>query len=628
MDSPVETEKFIGLQPRHVSMNSMNETSPVKPLVKITPVFDPTKPPSTLAELGQRAFANFPDRPYLGQKAGKAYEFLSYAQVAKRVENLCGVFLERGFERGARVAILGENRREWALADLACQMCGLISVPIYATLPAGQVETILRDCGARAVVVSDKGQRAKVEEVRGASPDLEFVWSYDEFAGLEEEGAKFLAGKTGLYESTWPAALPIDVATIIYTSGTTGEPKGVMLMHKNIIADIEGILQIGPHLTQDEVFLSFLPLAHIYERTAGHFLPVRLGASVGYCESLRTLDKNMIEVRPTIMACVPRLLESSREKIQSAGDSLPEKKRAQYASAIALAQRAGAVKARGKGARALNLVDKIKFAIFDRAVYSKIRARYGGRLKHFISGGAPMAPEVGALLIGVGLEVLEGYGLTETSPVIAVNRPFHPKLGTVGPALPGVEIKIADDGEILARGATIMKGYWNKPDATREVLDADNWFHTGDIGVLDKDGSLRITDRKKDLLVLANGKKVAPQPIELRLGESRFIEQVVLLGDHLKAVSALVVPSFSALREWAVKENLGDLKDEELAKRPEVQKLLRREIDAQTEHLADFEKVKKFVVLPAPFSMQNGEMTPTLKIKRKVVAEKYGNLLE
>ncbi len=591
-------------------------------------MFDPTKPPSTLAELGQRAFANFAERPYLGQKAGKAYEFQTFAQVAKRVENLCGAFLERGFERGSRVAILGDNRREWALTDLACQMCGLISVPIYATLPSGQVETILRDCGARAVVVSDKGQRAKVEEVNANLPDLELVWSYDEFAGLEESGAKFLAGKPGLYESTWPAALPTDVATIIYTSGTTGEPKGVMLMHKNIIADIEGILKIGPHLTSDEVFLSFLPLAHIYERTAGHFLPLRLGASVGYCESLRTVDKNMAELRPTMMACVPRLLESSREKLVSFGESLPAKKQAQYAAAIELAQKAGAYKARGKGARNLNLVEKIKFAVYDRAVYSKIRERFGGRMKHFISGGAPMAPEVGALFIGVGLEILEGYGLTETSPVIAVNRPFRPKLGTVGPALPGVEVKIADDGEILARGATIMKGYWNKPDATKEVLDGDNWFHTGDIGELDEDGSLRITDRKKDLLVLANGKKVAPQPIELRLGESRFIEQVVLLGDHLKAVSALVVPSFSALREWAKKENLGDLKDEELARHPETQKLLRREIDAQTGGLADFEKVKRFVVLSAPFTMQNGEMTPTLKIKRKVVAEKYGNLLE
>jgi len=591
-------------------------------------MFDPSKPPSTLAELGLRAFTNFAERPYLGEKSGKQFEFSTYREIGVRVQNFCGALLERGLERGARLAILGENGREWAIADLACQMCGVISVPIYATLPANQVQTILGDCGAKIVVVSGKSERGKVEEVRAQLPELEEIWSYDEFPALEAKGAAFLAGHTGLYESTWPAALPTDVATIIYTSGTTGEPKGVMLMHKNIIANVEGILKIAPHIGPDEVFLSFLPLAHIYERTAGHFLPIRLGASIGYCESLRTVDKNMVEVRPTLMACVPRLLESSREKIEGAGDGLPEKKRAQYNSALELARKAGAWKARGKGARNLNLLERIKFAIYDRAVYSKIRARYGGRMKHFISGGAPMAPEIGALFIGVGLEVLEGYGLTETSPVIAVNLPFHPKSGTVGPALPGVEIRIAPDGEILARGATIMKGYWNKPDATREVLDGEGWFHTGDIGELDKGGNLRITDRKKDLLVLANGKNVAPQPIELRLQESRFIAQAVLLGDHLKAISALVVPAFPALREWAATQNLGKPTDEELAAHPAVQKLLRSEIDAQTKSLADFEKVKKFVVLSEPFSMQHGEMTPTLKIKRKVVAQKYGGLLE
>lgn len=591
-------------------------------------MFDPSKPPSTLAELAQRSFVTFATRPYLGEKRDGKYEFKSFADIAVRVENLCGALLELGLVRGERVAILGDNRIDWALTDLACQMGGLISVPIYSTLPPGQVETILRDCGAKLVVVSDEKQGAKIEEIRARLPELQTVWTYAGFADLEQKGVTYWKANAGLYESTWPAALPNDVATIIYTSGTTGEPKGVMLQHKNIIADVEGILKIGPHLNESDVFLSFLPLAHIYERTAGHFLPLRLGASVAYCESLRTVNKNLAEVHPTLMACVPRLLESSRETLESFGDNLPEKKRAQFASALALAQKAGLKKGGFPGAKSLNILEKIKFAIYDRAVYSKIRDRFGGRLKHFISGGAPMAPEMGALFLGVGLEVLEGYGLTETSPVIAVNLPFRPRLGTVGPPLPGVEVKIADDGEILARGATIMKGYWNKPDATKDVMDGDNWFHTGDIGVIDAEGCLRITDRKKDLLVLGNGKNVAPQPIELRLQESRFIAQVVLLGDKAKAVSALIVPNFGALREWANKENLGISKDDELAHHAATQKLLRREIDEQTKDLADFEKVRKFVVLSEPFSMQNGELTPTLKIKRKVVAEKYGALVE
>ncbi|BCM93538.1 long-chain-fatty-acid--CoA ligase FadD15 [Abditibacteriota bacterium] len=591
-------------------------------------MFDPSKPPSTLAELAQRSFVTFPDRPYLGQKKDAKYDFKTFAQIAVRVQNLCGALLESGLVRGERVAILGDNRPEWAICDLACQMSGIISVPIYATLPSNQVETILRDCGAQLVVVSDKSQLAKIEEIRANLPDLRDAWTYADFPDREVKGAEFWTKNPTLYESTWPAALPTDVATIIYTSGTTGEPKGVMLQHKNIIADIEGILKIGPHLGPDDVFMSFLPLAHTYERTAGHFLPLRLGASIGYCESLRTVNKNFAEVRPTVMACVPRLLESSRESLESYGNSLPEKKRGQFAAALKLAQKAGMAKGGFPGAPSLNIIEKIKFAIFERAVYTKVRDRFGGRMKHFISGGAPMSPEMGGLFLGVGLEVLEGYGLTETSPVIAVNLPFGPRFGTVGPPLPGVEVKIAEDGEILARGATIMKGYWNKTEATSEVLDAENWFHTGDIGEFNKNGCLRITDRKKDLLVLGNGKKVAPQPIELRLQESRYIAQVVLLGDKAKAVSALIVPNFGALREWATSENLGVSKDEELAHHAATQKLLRREIDQQTTGLADFEKIRKFVVLSEPFSAQNGEMTPTLKIKRRVVAEKYGALVE
>ena len=591
-------------------------------------MFDPSKPPATLAELAQRSFATFPDRPYLGQKKDGQYDFKTFAQIAARVQNFCGALLEGGLTRGERVAIIGDNRIEWAVCDLACQMAGLISVPIYSTLPSNQIETILKDCGAWLVVVSDDSQRKKIEEVRANLPDLRDVWRYSDFPDREAQGAIYWSQNTGLYESTWPAALPNDVATIIYTSGTTGEPKGVMLQHKNIIADIEGIIKLAPHLGPEDAFLSFLPLAHTYERTAGHFLPLRLGASVGYCESLRTFTKNAAEVRPTVMACVPRLLESARESFDSFGKALPENKRAQFAGALQLAQKAGMAKGAFPGAPSLGLVEKIKFFVFDRAVYSKIRDRFGGRMKHFISGGAPMAPEMGGLFLGVGLEVLEGYGLTETSPVIAVNTPFRPRLGTVGPPLPGVEVKIAEDGEILARGATIMKGYWNKPEATREVLDGDNWFHTGDIGEIDKNGCLRITDRKKDLLVLGNGKKVAPQPIELRLQESRYISQVVLLGDKAKAVSALIVPDFGALREWASAENLGITKDEELAHHAATQKLLRREVDQQTTNLADFEKIRKIVVLAEPFSAQNGELTPTLKIKRRVVADKYGALVE
>lgn len=575
--------------------------------------------------MAQRTFAKHGARPYLGQKnkTSGQYEYASYADIAARVRHLTGAFLQLDFERGQRLAILGENGPSWALLDLAAQMCGLVVVPLFATLPPGQIQVILADSGASAIFVSDAKQASKIEAIRADLPELQHVFSFEQLPDLEAQGAQFLQKTPGQYEATWPAAAPDDTATIIYTSGTTGVPKGAMLSHRNLIADVQGILEIAPHLGEDDAFLSFLPLAHVYERLAGHFLPLRLGASIAYCESLFTVDKNLGEARPTVMACVPRLYESTREKLMG-GAGVPKEKREKYFEALQLAIKSG--KHKGGLGPALSIGEKIKFAFYDRAVYAAVRERFGGRLKHFISGGAPMSSELGALFLGLGLEILEGYGLTETSPVIAVNRPGHPHLGTVGPPLPGVEVRIADDGEILARGATIMKGYWNKPDETAAAIDAQGWFHTGDIGHLDG-GNLTITDRKKDLIVLANGKNVAPQPIEIALQESRFIAQAVLLGDKQKAVGALLVPHFPHLHEWAKAQNLDASDDAQLLQRPEVQKLFKAEIDAQSGELADYEKVRKFVLLPEALSAQNGELTPTLKVKRRVVAEKYGALL-
>ena len=590
-------------------------------------VFDPSKPPQTLAEMAQRSFVDCAERPYLGVKENGEFKFQTYAQVAARVKNIAGALLQLGLARGDRAAILAENSPMWAMMDLACQMCGVIVVPLYSTLPANQVQVILADSGAKLVLVSSDKQRAKVDKVRAELPDLQHVWSYGEWDEIEARGAAYFEAQPELYESTWPAAFPDDVATIIYTSGTTGAPKGVMLTHKNLVSNAVAITKITPHLSANERFLSFLPLAHIYERTAGQFFPLRLGASVAYCESLFTVDKDMQLAHPTVMACVPRLYESSREKLFSAAKAMDAGKAKTYLAALELATKFGAHKGQIAGASGLSLLEKIKFKIYDKLVYAKIRDKFGGKLKHFISGGAPIAPELGAIFIGLGLETLEGYGLTETSPVIAVNRPFGPELGTVGPPLPGVEVRIEADGEIVVRAPSVMKGYWNKPDETREVLTRDGWFHTGDIGELNE-GVLKITDRKKDLLVLVNGKKVAPQPIELQLQESKYIAQAILLGDKMKSVAALIVPSFPQLREWAKAQNLDLSKDEELAASAEVNKLVRGEIEAQTKGLADFERVRKFALLPELLTTEKGELTPTLKVKRNVVTEKYGSLVE
>lgn len=560
-------------------------------------MFDPAKPAATLPEMAQRSFSQHADRPCLGVKSKESgeYVYASYGDIGARVQSLTGALLHSGLERGDRAAILSENRPEWAMADLACQMRGVISVPMFPTLPAVQVKGILQDCGARLVFVSSPSQLKKIEEIRAELPDLEAVVVMDDiegqttFASLEREGAAHLEANPGLYEMTWPAAGADDVATIIYTSGTTGTPKGVMLTQRNLLSNMEAIREALQEAFRDlnnELFLSFLPLAHIYERTAGYYLPLRLGAGIAYCESLFTVDKNLREARPTIMFCVPRLYESMREKLYSAANALPENQREAYLDALQLAQKAGMNKGQVEGAPSLSLGEKLKYRVYDAKVYSKIRDKFGGRLKAFVSGGAPMAPELGALFLGVGLNILEGYGLTETSPVIAVNRPGRVKLGTVGEPLSSVEVQLASDGEIRVRGASIMKGYWNKPDETREALDADGWFATGDIGQMDGP-YLKITDRKKDLLVLANGKKVAPQPIELRLGQSRFIAQVVLLGDKQKSVSALIVPNLDALREWAAKQNLGVEGDEQLLVAPGVQKLFKDEIESLTNDLAD-----------------------------------------
>ena len=604
-------------------------------------MLDPNKPPSTLSEMAQRSFVKFANTRCLGAKVNGEYQFATYRQVAERVQMTAGGLLSLGITRGDRVAIMSENRPEWAITDLACQMIGAIVVPLFSTLPPAQVQYILQDSGALAIFVSDTKQKQKIDAIAGEVSDLKTVVAMQEeaaspledsqakvlaFRELEKRGEIHLAQHPDDYEAAWPATQSDDIATIIYTSGTTGSPKGAMLTHKNIVGDVEAILASIKELKQQDTFLSFLPLAHVYERTAGYYLPLRLGAPIAYCESLFTVDKNMVDVRPNVMFCVPRLNETMRDKIQGQAKTLPEGKREKFLDALELAKKAGSHAGGLPDAPGLSLGEKLKYKIYDAMVYSKIRDKFGGQLWAFVSGGAPMSPDIGALFLGMGVEILEGYGLTETSPVISVNRPGKIKLGTVGPVLNGVEVKIAQDGEICVRGNTVMKGYWNKPEATKEAIDSEGWFHTGDLGSLD-DGYLRITGRKKDLLVLANGKNVAPAPIELKMAESLYIQQIVLLGDKQKSVSALIVPNMERLKEWAKENQITAENDDGLLKEGAVQGLFRKEIDAQSGALADFEKIRKFTLLPEPFSVEKGEMTPTLKIKRNVIAENYGSLV-
>lgn len=614
-------------------------------------MLDPNKAPQSLAEMAQRSFVKHADQPFLGSKAKSAdrkteseYVFQTFAQVGERVKNLACGLLQMELARGDRALILAENRPEWALSDLALQMIGAVTVPSFSTLPSSQVRGVVEDSGAIFAFVSTASQLEKIVEFAPQTPALRAVILMDEapstppalpenvrflsLAELENAGREYSQANEGLYETTWPAAQSDDLATIIYTSGTTGTPKGAMLSHRNFISNVLAIHAVlaEAYNLKDETFLSFLPLAHIYERTGGYYLPLQMGASIAYCESLFTIDKNMREARPTFMMCVPRLYETMRDKLFSAADSMDESKKAKYLDALQLASKAGNYYGHKAGAPAPSFIEKIKLRAYDVLVFSKIRDKFGGRMRAFISGGAPMPVEIGALFTGIGVTLLEGYGLTETSPVMAVNRPGRVRLGTVGEVLKSVEVKIADDGEIITRGDSIFSGYWNKPQETSEALQ-DGWFHTGDIGALDGD-VLRITDRKKDLLVLANGKKVAPAPIEIGLAKSNYIVQAVLLGDKQKAVSALIVPDLEALREYSRKQTVHYADDVEMLAAPEIMKLVRAEIDAHSGDLADFEKVRKVVLVPEPFSVEGGELTPTLKVKRKVVAEKYATQLE
>ena len=587
----------------------------------------------TINAMFQETVARHGGRVALMHKGGsKQYQSTTYAELARRVEQMASGLAALGIKKGDRVAILSENRPEWVVTDLATLALGGISVPIYTTLPAPQVAYILRNSGARALVVSDAKQLQKALQARLEAPQLTYILAIDApspdgdgmvhtFASVEERGAAQPLGEE--YARSWKAVVPDDVASLVYTSGTTGDPKGAMLTHGNFMADVDAtrdlFLGSGLRLTEEDVFLSFLPLSHVYERTGGYYLPLRLGAGIGYTESIRTVRDNLAEVKPTLMISVPRLYESMQEQILEQVAKAPERRRKIFHRALAVGIECSK---RREAGRPIGLLLTLQRALFDKLVFSKLRERFGGRLRYFVAGGAALADDTARFFEAAGIPILQGYGMTETSPVIAANPADHPRTGTVGKIVPGIEVKIAGDGEILVRGPIVMKGYWDNPAATAETIDPEGWLHTGDIGEL-TDGYLRITDRKKDILVLANGKNVAPQPIESALKASPFLSEIVLIGDRQNVITALVVPNLERLRDWAKKQNLQFADDAALIALREVRQKIKGEIDAHSGHLADFEKIRKFTLLPTVFSVEGGELTPTLKVRRKVIAQKY-----
>jgi long-chain acyl-CoA synthetase len=589
--------------------------------------------PQTLTQLFFDAVDQYSSKAAaLRHKAGGKWHDLTHQELARRVRHTALGLKELGVRPGDRVAILSPNRPEWAIADYACLTARCADVPVYPTLPARQVAYVLRDSGAVAVFVSDRDQYAKIAETRGETPALRHVILFEGdvsrpgvvvLSAVEQMGASAEA-KYPRYKAEALEARPDDLATLIYTSGTTGDPKGVMLTHGNFSSNVVSALKVLPVGPSDSA-LSLLPLSHSFERMAGHYTLFHAGLTVSYAESLETVGPNMLEVRPTVVLAVPRLYEKIYGRVLEGALSGGALKRRIFFWAKRNAEAWADLVLAGKPVPA-GFAAKKKLA--DRLVFSKLQARTGGRIRFFVSGGAPLSPDIAKFFYAAGLPILEGYGLTETSPVIAVNGPDAHKIGTVGRPIPGVEVRIAEDGEILARGPNIMKGYFNKPEATREAIDAQGWFHTGDIGELDADGYLRITDRKKDIIVTAGGKNIAPQPIENQVKTNKFIANAVMIGDKRKFPIMLVVPNRDPLTAWAKERGLPADDYDRLLGHVDAVAKIEREVMGNLRDLASYETPKKFVLIRDDFTIENGELTPTLKVKRRVVEKKYADRIE
>ncbi|HEU0006446.1 MAG TPA: long-chain fatty acid--CoA ligase [Terriglobia bacterium] len=586
----------------------------------------------TLVDLLEHACETYRKPDALQVKRGGVYQPISSEELRDSVQQVGAGLAKLGVRKGDRIALLSENRPEWAISDQGILSIGAINVPFYVTLPAGQIAELLLDSEASAIIVSSQLQLEKVLSIAPEIPSLRQIVVMDavsvapqkamRFSTLREIGQAVLQENRAAFEAMRQKVDAGDVASIIYTSGTTGVPKGVMLTHRNIVTNVLDSAEAFD-LSDSDVALSFLPLCHIFQRTVD-YLMLHRGVSIAYAENFETVPQNMQEVRPTVVSSVPRFFEKMYARINEAMRSSPPKKQKLMAWALGVGK--------DYGRRVLKKVHvssvlKLKHAVADRLVFSKLRAKLGGRLRFFISGGAPLDKELADFFFSVGVMILEGYGLTETSPVIAVNRRDSFKLGTVGQALRHVEVKIAEDGEILTRGPAVMLGYYKREAETREVM-AGGWFHTGDIGSLDAEGFLKITDRKKDLIVTASGKNVAPQKIEGMLKTNPYVVNIVAIGDKRPFISALVVPNADKLKAQADFMGLNSRSYSDLLHLPAVKEFLLAQIQSSTPDLAPFEQVKRIQLLENDFTIAAGELTPTMKIRRRFVEAKYKDVID
>ena len=526
------------------------------------------------------------------------------------------------------VALISGNRPEWVYADMGIMSIGAVNVPVYSTLTAPEIAYILKDAAAKIVIVENQDHLDKVLAIASTCPALVHIVTIDRHLknadpmcmsmdDVQTLGKQSTSTAHDDYLSHLDRISADHLASVVYTSGTTGEPKGVMLTHGNFLADVRDILLALP-VQESDVALSFLPLAHVFERTTGYYSVIAAGGSIYYAESMDTIAANMLEVRPTVVVSVPRLYEKMQIRIK---DSVTGFKKQLFLWATRVAQWKG----HENRGRSVGWGLQIQYWIADRLVLRKVRERTGGRLRFFVSGGAPLSKDVARFFENLGLLIIEGYGLTETSPVVACNRLDQYKLGTVGKVLPGQEVRLGEDGELQVKGPIVMRGYLNLPEKTAEVLDEDGWFHTGDIAEIDTDGFISIVDRKKDLIVLSNGKKAAPQMVEMRLKSDPMIAQAIVCGEGRNYLTALLVPDFTRIRR--VKKMPSHFTDVDIARHPKILGMVQKIVEKKMRGLASFEQIKKFELLTHEFTIESGELTPSLKPRRKVINANYSELI-
>ena len=586
---------------------------------------------SNLLELFGRTASRRGSAPCLWAKREGTYRPWSWQRVANEVRALARALRARAVAPGDRVLLFAENRPEWAIADLAIMAAGGVTVPAYTTNTTENNTYLLNHSGAAAAFVSTDRLAARLLPAVARAPALKLVVSMEPLAEVGQLSVPVLAWAEALAMGEQNAAPSLDPATaltrddlacFIYTSGTGGNPKGVMLTHGNILANVAGAHAVLETLVlgDDEVFLSFLPLSHAYEHTAGQFLPLAVGAQIYYADGLEALASNFVEVRPTIVACVPRLYEVMRQRILRMTARQPGLKAKLFAQTVALGSKAY------ERSEAMGLGEKMLDRLLDKLVRDAVRARFGGRIKALVSGGAPLNYDVGLFFTALGVQLFQGYGLTECSPVISVNGPGQTKLHTVGRPIPGMEVKIADDGEILARGPSVMRGYWRDESGTAQVL-RDGWLHTGDVGVIDQDGFLQITDRKKDIIVNSGGDNIAPQRVEGVLALQPEIAQVIVYGDSAPHLVALIVPDAEFAKGFARQHQLPPDLDE-LVQHKDFERAIGEAVARANESLSVIERVRHFRLMAEAFTVENGTMTPTLKLRRPLIYRQHKELFE